>query len=145
MREFDLTSYRKLADSLDIPVLAAETSDGAHWNAATWIDMAALDMVRTSSFYKGGLTGALKIAHLAEAHGMKAEVHGMGVANAHLAAAIPNNDFYEQLVFSTEHIKRLRKLNELPIIDGFITAPETPGLGLDIDWAVLEKTALAVI
>jgi len=76
---------------------------------------------------------------------MKAEVHGMGVANAHLAAAIPNNDFYEQLVFSTEHIKRLRKLNELPIIDGFITAPETPGLGLDIDWAVLEKTALAVI
>lgn len=35
MREFDLTSYRKLADSLDIPVLAAETSDGAHWNAAT--------------------------------------------------------------------------------------------------------------
>ena len=77
MREFDLTSYRKLADSLDIPVLAAETSDGVHWNAATWIDMAALDMVRTSSFYKGGLTGALKIAHLAEAHGMKAEVHGM--------------------------------------------------------------------
>jgi L-alanine-DL-glutamate epimerase-like enolase superfamily enzyme len=107
--------------------------------------MAALDMVRTSSFYKGGLTGALKIAHLAEAHGMKAEVHGMGVANAHLAAAIPNNDFYEQLVFSTEHIKRLRKLNELPIIDGFITAPETPGLGLDIDWAALEKTALAVV
>jgi L-alanine-DL-glutamate epimerase-like enolase superfamily enzyme len=48
-------------------------------------------------------------------------------------------------VFSTEHIKRLRKLNELPIIDGFITAPETPGLGLDIDWAALEKTALAVV
>ena len=89
MREFDLTSYRKLADSLDIPVLAAETSDGVHWNAATWIDMAALDMVRTSSFYKGGLTGALKIAHLAEAHGMKAEVHGMGVANAHLGARDP--------------------------------------------------------
>jgi L-alanine-DL-glutamate epimerase-like enolase superfamily enzyme len=145
MREFDLTSYRKLADSLDIPVLAAETSDGVHWNAATWIDMAALDMVRTSSFYKGGLTGALKIAHLAEAHGMKAEVHGMGVANAHLGAAIPNNDFYEQLVFSTEHIKGLRKQNELPIIDGFITAPETPGLGLDVDWAALEKIALAVV
>jgi L-alanine-DL-glutamate epimerase-like enolase superfamily enzyme len=145
MREFDLTSYRKLADSLDIPVLAAETSDGVHWNAATWIDMGALDMVRTSSFYKGGLTGALKIAHLAEAHGMKAEVHGMGVANAHLGAAIPNNDFYEQLVYSTEHIKGLRKQNELSIIDGFITAPEAPGLGLDVDWAALEKTALAVV
>jgi L-alanine-DL-glutamate epimerase-like enolase superfamily enzyme len=107
--------------------------------------MAALDMVRTSSFYKGGLTGALKIAHLAEAHGMKAEVHGTGIANAHLSAAIPNNDFYEQLVFSTEHIKGLRKQNELPIIDGFITVPEMPGLAFDIDWAALEKTAVAIV
>jgi len=145
MREFDLTSYRKLADSLDIPVLAAETSDGVHWNAATWIDMQALDMVRTSSFYKGGLTGALKIAHLAEAHGMKAEVHGMGVANAHLCAAIPNNDFYEQLVFSTEHIKSLSRLKQLPIIDGYIEVPEAPGLGLDVDWTALEKSALVIV
>jgi len=102
-------------------------------------------MVRTSSFYKGGLTGALKIAHLAEAHGMKAEVHGMGVANAHLGAAIPNNDFYEQLVLSTEQIRGLRKQNELPIIDGFITVPEIPGLGLDIDWSALEKSAVAIV
>ena len=48
-------------------------------------------------------------------------------------------------MFSTEHIKRLRKQNELPIVDGFITAAETPGLGLDVDWAALEKTALAVV
>jgi L-alanine-DL-glutamate epimerase-like enolase superfamily enzyme len=38
-----------------------------------------------------------------------------------------------------------RKQNELPIIDGFVTAPDTPGLGLDVDWAMLEKTALAVV
>jgi len=43
MREFNLSAYAKLADDLDIPVLAAETSDGVHWNAATWIDMRALD------------------------------------------------------------------------------------------------------
>jgi L-alanine-DL-glutamate epimerase-like enolase superfamily enzyme len=48
-------------------------------------------------------------------------------------------------VFSTAHIKGLRKQNELPIIDGFITVPEMPGLGLDVDWAALEKIALAVI
>lgn len=145
MREFDLTSYRKLADNLDIPVLAAETSDGVHWNAATWIDMGALDMVRTSSFYKGGLTGALKIAHLAELHGMRAQVHGMGLPNAHLAAAIPNNDFYEQLVYSTDHIRGLRTRNELPIVGGCITVPSAPGLGPEPDWASLEKTAIAIV
>jgi L-alanine-DL-glutamate epimerase-like enolase superfamily enzyme len=145
MREFNLTAYRKLSDGLDIPVLAAETSDGVHWNAATWIDMGALDMMRTSSFYKGGITGALKIAHLSEAHGIKAQVHGMGLANAHLCAAIPNNDFYEQLVYSAEHIRSLKTRSELPIVDGCITVPDAPGLGVDIDWAALEKTALAVI
>ena len=37
MREFDLARTASSAN-LDIPVLAAETSDGVHWNAATWID-----------------------------------------------------------------------------------------------------------
>jgi len=145
MREFNLRAYRQLAEGLEIPVLAAETSDGVHWNAATWIDDGALDMMRTSSFYKGGITGALKIAHLAEAHAMKAQVHGMGMPNAHLCAAIPNNDFYEQLVYSTEHIKGLKSRRELPIVEGLITVPDAPGIGLDIDWAVLDKTALAIV
>ena len=145
MREFDLGSYRKLANDLKIPILAAETSDGVHWNAATWIEMGALDMVRTSSFYKGGITGALKIAHLAESHGMKAQVHGMGLANAHICGAIPNNDFYEQLVMTTEQIKGLKTSRDLPIVDGFITVPEEPGLGPAVDWSWLEKNALAII
>jgi L-alanine-DL-glutamate epimerase-like enolase superfamily enzyme len=145
MREFNLGAYRKLAAELDIPILAAETSDGVHWNAATWIDDQALDMMRTSSFYKGGVTGALKVAHLAEAHAMKAQVHGMGLPNAHLCAAIPNNDFYEQLVYSSAHIKGLSRRAELPINGGFITVPDSPGLGLDPDWAALEKVALAVV
>jgi L-alanine-DL-glutamate epimerase-like enolase superfamily enzyme len=145
MREFDLGSYRKLADELAVPILAAETSDGVHWNAATWIEMRALDMVRTSTFYKGGITGAVKIAHLAESHGMRAQVHGMGLANAHLCAALPNNDFYEQIIASSEQIKGLRNRNELPIVDGHITVPDAPGLGLELDWKALEKTALAIV
>jgi L-alanine-DL-glutamate epimerase-like enolase superfamily enzyme len=145
MREFDLGSYAKLCDDLDIPVLAAETSDGCHWNAATWIRDNALDMMRTSTFYKGGITGALKIAHLAESHGMKAQVHGMGAGNAHICGAIPNNDFYEQLVISTEQIQNLRRMNELPVIDGFLTVPEEPGLGFSVDWNWLERRALAIV
>jgi L-alanine-DL-glutamate epimerase-like enolase superfamily enzyme len=145
MREFNLSAYRTLARDLGIPVLAAETSDGVHWNAATWIDAEALDMMRTSSFYKGGVTGALKIAHLAESHAMKAQVHGMGLPNAHLCAAIPNNDFYEQLVYSTAHIESLEDREELPIKGGFINVPDAPGLGLDIDWAALERSAVAIV
>jgi L-alanine-DL-glutamate epimerase-like enolase superfamily enzyme len=145
MREFDLGSYRRLCEDLRIPVLAAETSDGVHWNAATWIAMGALDMMRVSTFYKGGITGALKVAHLAEAHGMKAQVHGMGVGAAQLCGALPNNDFYEQLVISTDQIRSLKHQPELPVVGGYLHIPDEPGLSPEMDWPALEKRAIAIV
>ncbi len=145
MREFDLPSYRKLCDALDIPVLAAETPDGCHWNAASWIAAGALDMMRTSTMFKGGITGAMKVAHLAESFGMRAQVHGMGYGNAQICAAIPNNDYYEQLVINPEQIRELRGMNELPVVGGMLAVPDTPGMGLDPDWDHLARTALAIV
>ncbi len=145
MREFDLVSYARLAEDLHIPILAAETSDGCHWNAATWIHMKALDMMRTSTHYKGGLTGAVKVAHLAEAFGMRAQVHGGGYGNAHLCAAIPNNDYYEQLVMDGPQIDGLKSADHLPIVDGYITVPDTPGLGYSPDEDWLERNAVAIV
>jgi L-alanine-DL-glutamate epimerase-like enolase superfamily enzyme len=145
MREFDLASYARLCEALDIPVLAAETSDGAHWNAATWIHCRALDMVRTSTGFKGGFTGAIKVAHLAESFGMRAEVHGGGHANLQLCAAIPNNTFYEALVIDEAQIRSLKDCGDLSIVAGSITAPSTPGLQPTPDWAYIEGEAIAVI
>lgn len=145
MREFDLPSYRKLCDALDIPVLAAETPDGCHWNAASWIATGALDMMRTSTHFKGGITGAMKVAHLAESFGMRAQVHGMGYGNAQICAAIPNNDYYEQLVINPQQIRELARMNDLPVVGGTLTVPDTPGMGLDPDWDMLARTALAIV
>lgn len=143
MREFELGSYRKLCDALDIPVLAAETSDGCHWNMATWIQMGALDMTRTNCNMKGGFTGALKIAHLSESHGMRCQVHGMGRANAQLCAAMPNNDFYEQLVIDTVQIDQLAHNGPLSVVGGMMRVSDMPGLGFDYDWDAIERTAVA--
>ena len=143
MREFELGGYARLCADLDIPVLAAETSDGVHWNMATWIQAGALDMTRTNAGYKGGLTGALKISHLAESHGLRAQVHGMGLANAQLCATIRNNDYYEQLVMSAAQIDSLAGLGKLAIVDGVLTASSEPGLGHAIDWERVERTAVA--
>jgi len=146
MREFELGSYRKLCDALDVPVLAAETSDGAHWNAASWVQAGALDMLRTNPTMKGGMTGALKIVHLAECHGMKAQVHGMGLPQAHICGAIPNNDFYEELVISSQQISGLKNGSHgMKIVGGKLTVPSTPGLGYEPDWTWIEKTALASV
>jgi L-alanine-DL-glutamate epimerase-like enolase superfamily enzyme len=124
MREFSIEAYKRLCDALTIPVLAAETSDGAHYNVADFIARGAADMVRTSTHFKGGITGGLRIAHLAEAFNLRAEVHGGGLPNLHLACAIPNTTYYESLVFSNP-------IQVEPGIgpDGCISPPEVPGIG----------------
>jgi L-alanine-DL-glutamate epimerase-like enolase superfamily enzyme len=145
MREFYLGHYVKLCEKLTMPVLAAETSDGVHWNMATWIESRALDMTRVSTFYKGGFTGAMKIAHMSDSFGMRAQVHGMGLENAQLCAAIRNNDYYEQLVMNEDQIKGLKNLGPLAIIDGNLHVSPEPGLGHHYDWAELDRTAKAKI
>ncbi len=81
-------------------------------------------MVRTSTHFKGGITGGLRVAHLAESFNMRAEVHGGGLPNLHLACAIPNNTYYESLIYSTT-----LKVEEGIGTDGCISPPDLPGVG----------------
>ena len=127
MREFNIEAYRRLAEAVDIPLLSAETSDGAHYNVADFIRFGAARLVRTSTHYKGGVTGAMRIAHLAESFNMRAEVHGGGLPNLAIACVIPNTTYYESLVRTN------------PIIvedgigpDGCISPPDVPGIGWDV-------------
>ncbi len=145
MREFDLESYAKLCTDLDIPVLAAETPDGVHWNAGEFIRRGACDIMRTSTHYKAGITGGLKVAHLAESYGMYAEVHGGGLANLHLALAIPNNRYYEDLVISPKQVHDTASRG-VPMKNGMVRVPEgSVGLGLDLDIAAIEKNAVQTV
>lgn len=142
MREFHLGSYRKLADKLGIPILGAETSDGCHWNVASWIEDRALDMTRVSTTMKGGFTGAMKVAHTSESFGMRAQVHGMGLENAQLCAAIRSNDYYEQLIRNEDQIKGLAQQGDLSVVDGVLTVSDAPGLSYEYDYEELDRTAL---
>ena len=74
---------------------------------------------------------------------MRAQVHGMGLANAQLCAAIRNNDYYEQLVMSSEQIDGLAGLGPLAIKGGMLTVSDAPGLGHAVDWQTVERDAVA--
>jgi L-alanine-DL-glutamate epimerase-like enolase superfamily enzyme len=132
MREFSISAYQRLCDKLDIPVLAPETADGCHYIAAEFIHAGAADMVRTGVDYRG-VTGSLRVAHLADAFQMTAEVHGGGLPNRHLAAAVRNNSFYESMVLTNP-------ISVEPGVgaDGHIRPPEAPGIGFDVDVEALQ-------
>lgn len=145
MREHYIGHYTRLRQKLTMPILAAETTDGAHWNMASWVEAGALDMTRISAAFKGGITGSLKIAHMAESFGMRAQVHGMGHANAQLCAAVPNNDYYEQLVINEDQIKGLHDLGTISIVDGFLHVSNDPGIDPERDWDEVDTKALTRI
>ena len=146
MREFDLHSYTKLCEDLDIPVLAAETPDGAHWNAAEFIRRGACDIMRTSIHYKGGFTGGIKVAHLAESFGMRAEVHGGGLTNLQLGLAIPNNTYYEDLVISADQIEKRGPNDTVPFEQGHVHIPDdVVGVGWNFDFDRIARDAVQTI
>jgi L-alanine-DL-glutamate epimerase-like enolase superfamily enzyme len=129
MREFSITAYRSLADKVDVPLLVAETSIGAHMNTADFIASGCATAVRTGDVLKGGLTGALRIAHLADSFLLRAEVHGGGLPNTHLCMSIPNTTYYESLVDSNP-------VSRGPEVDaqGLVHAPISPGMGYERVW-----------
>lgn len=124
MREFNVGAHRWLAERIDVPLLVGETSDGAHMNIADFIASGCAGYVRTSPHLKAGFTGALRIAHVAEAHLMKAEVHGSGLLQRHLCMMIPNTSYYECQVMGNPIVVE-------PVVgrDGMVAAPSEPGVG----------------
>jgi L-alanine-DL-glutamate epimerase-like enolase superfamily enzyme len=126
MREFSVNAYARLARAVDIPLLVAETSDGAHMNTADFIAAGAATFgVRASASTRGGITGAMRTAHLADAFRLRAEVLGDEIPSRHLAMAISNTTYYESLITSSE-VRRGPEVDS----SGFVHAPTGPGIAL---------------
>lgn len=96
------------------------------------------DMVRISAGLKGGVTGAMKIAHMAESFNLRAEVHGGGELCMHLIAAFRNTSFYEAFIWDNP-------INNNPEVDaaGYVHVSKKPGLSSHIDIEKIEKEAYA--
>ncbi|HVW18324.1 MAG TPA: enolase C-terminal domain-like protein [Solirubrobacteraceae bacterium] len=152
----DIYGYTKLKRYLHIPILATETTLGGLYALPQWIVQQATDALRGDVVLKGGITGMMKIAHLAEAFRMSCEVHDAynamnNVASLHVVMAIPNCDWFEVLGFNRAGCHSLEHLNyglgdPIEIDDeGFAHAPTAPGLGVEIDWELIDSARAGVI
>ncbi len=99
-RDFELAKYQSLCAALDIAVAATETTRGGHWGVAQAIMQRAADIVRADVSWKAGITGTMKIAHMAEGFGINCEIHTttmayMDIANLHASCAIRNCEYFE--------------------------------------------------
>jgi L-alanine-DL-glutamate epimerase-like enolase superfamily enzyme len=152
----DLYGYTKLKQHLKIPILATEITLGGLWALPQWIEARATDALRGDVVIKGGITGMMKIAHLAEAYRMNCEVHTAynalnNAATLHVLMAIPNGDWFEVLAFTPAGVYGLEHLSyglARPIeidSEGFVHAPTEPGLGFGVDWELIDSARLGVV
>lgn len=147
--EDDIYGYVKLRSKLDIPILATEYAPGGLYGLQQFVLQAATDILRGDVAVKGGITAMIKICHLAEAFRMRCEIHHGGnslnnVANLHVTMAVNNCDYYEMLL--PRSAQEYGLLEEVAVdAEGYVYAPEQPGLGYPIDWDLVRRETTRVL
>jgi L-alanine-DL-glutamate epimerase-like enolase superfamily enzyme len=145
----DLYNYVKLKQKLAIPIMATEQPPGGVTSFAPWIVSRATDFLRGDVGVKGGLTGIIKGAHVAEAFRMNFEVHQGGnslndAAGLHAIMAIKNCGFFEVLVPSGA--QQYGVFNDITVdASGNVKAMDGPGLGAEIDFDLIASKTLGVL
>lgn len=133
-------AHKKLQDKLDTPILQTEHVRGLEAHS-DFVQSNATDFVRADPEYDGGITGAMKIARMAEAFGLDVEFHAPGPAQRHCIAATRNANYYELAlvhpeVENTQPPVYTGGYSDLisDVEDGTVQVPDGPGLGVDYDW-----------
>ena len=143
--DFDFAGYRELKRSVDVPILA-----NGNWVLDARLIEAFIDMdcwtdVRVDTTVAGGVTPMRKIMAVAEARSMNVEIQSWGytltqAANLQLMLAHRNCAYFEQPM-----PYEALEYGALDVIrtdaEGYVHAPDGPGLGIRTDWEAVEAAA----
>jgi L-alanine-DL-glutamate epimerase-like enolase superfamily enzyme len=109
------------------------------------IDRRAVDLVHPDPLSAGGLMETKKIGDYAERHGIAMALHHAAspvsfMGTIHAAAATQNFVALEHHSVDDEYWEDLVTGVEKPIVeDGFVTVPEKPGIGVELNEAVVKE------
>ncbi|WP_101296983.1 enolase C-terminal domain-like protein [Halegenticoccus soli] len=139
-------AHRKLRELLDTPILQSEHVRGLEPHA-DFVANDATDFVRADPEYDAGITGAMKIARVAEGFGLDVEFHAPGPAQRHCIAATRNANYYEMALVGPKcqntmpPVYRDGYSDMLDAIDadGTVPVPEGSGVGVEYDWEYIEE------
>jgi L-alanine-DL-glutamate epimerase-like enolase superfamily enzyme len=139
-------AHKRLRELIRTPLLMTEHVRGVE-PKADFVLAGGTDFLRVDPEYDMGITGSLKIAHLAEALGLDAEIHACGPAHRHLMAALRNTNYYEVALVGPDCPNAVPPVyacgysDQLDCVDadGTVPVPEGPGLGVTYDWDFIDR------
>jgi L-alanine-DL-glutamate epimerase-like enolase superfamily enzyme len=143
IRTTDQEGLIQLCAALDLPIHVGEFLYSIA-DFAEYIKRDALDVVRLIADNVGGISGAMRVGLLADAHGLECTPHNWGnvpdiALHFHVELALPNAYWFE-MPFPAEYADRPYYKDKFRIdAEGFVPAPTAPGLGYPIDQNALDN------
>jgi L-rhamnonate dehydratase len=142
----DVEGYRRLSESVDTRIAAGEEESSRH-SYLDLMDRGKIDVVQVDVTRCGGLTEARRIARLAHDRGLPVVNHSFktGInlaASLHFVATAPTGFILEYPITPSPLRDQLTK-EKFPVIDGMVSLPEGPGLGVTIDEDTLNRYRVA--
>lgn len=132
----DFAGCADVKRALDIPVVAGE-NEFTRWGCRDLIEHDCADILNLDTVIAGGITEYRKIAAMASAHHIPVAPHGNPFMAVHLLASTPNTLIME--TYPAVESKHNLALPLFPVKDGYIIAPEKPGIGIDPDPGIVAK------
>lgn len=144
----DVDGLVELTAALDVPIHIGEFIFSIY-DYPEYIRRRACDVLRLITDNIGGITGGIKVGHLAECFGMEVAPHNWGgifdhAVHFHLELALPNCNWFEMTVPQGGSDRPYMKDTLRIAKDGYVYAPTKPGLGFEIDYGLLEKMTTRV-
>jgi D-galactarolactone cycloisomerase len=139
----DVEGCAELARRTPIPIAGFETETGKY-QFARLIDAGAVQVVQFDVVQVGGLTEARKIAAYAQMRHLAVTAKNYSTvvstaATLQLLYALPNADYFECDQDPNDLRDKLAKKPLFTLDDGMAVPNDAPGLGIEIDEAVLDS------
>jgi len=153
IRHTDIRGQAELNRRLGVPI-AGFQSHFSHYDAVAHLRADALEVYQPSLYVCGGVTAAHRVATLVEAFDKRLVPHAFGplinyAASLHVCVASPACRLIEFAIYDGEDTGDVRRYLASPYVknqddfrlrsDGTIRPPDAPGLGIELDEAVVEE------
>lgn len=143
--QHDYEGYAEVCAALDMPVAAGE-HEYTRWQFRDLIQRARVDILQPDLVKCAGLSEAVAIAHLAEAHGRVLVPHQTQptighAANLHFLAAFDRSSHAQEYNYAPDRSDALWRCfaERYAPADGFCAVPDGPGWGLTLDEEALAR------
>jgi len=133
----------ELAAGFETPIATGE-QECTRWGFRDLIEHRAADILQPDVAVVGGVSEWMKVAALASTYDLPVSSHYFHDVHVHLMAAIPNGQMAEYFLRDLD-IMVFDEVVREPLMpeNGYLTVPQRPGLGMELDEAKLEKYRVA--